>query len=70
MELLQDSEPGAIVAAPEGRAALTERLQQERHRQEHLRAHPQQDEGYRPQLPLEELRLRTPPNCMQPVKRT
>ena len=73
MELRQDSEPVAAGVgrerpeAREVRAALMERL-----RQEHLRAHPQQDEagGYRPQLPLEELRLRIPTSYMQPVKRT
>ena len=77
MELLQDSEAGAAVAgreppaAPEGRAALTERLRQGNLRLEHVRVeHPQDEARHSVQLPLEELRLRIPPNCMQPVKRT
>src|SRR5262245_45396969 len=74
MELLQDSEPEAAVAAPRLRAVVTalrlEQLRLEHLRPEHVRAEHPQDEVHSAQLLLAELRLRIPRNYMQPAKRT
>src|SRR5213078_3756273 len=76
MELLQDSEPGAAVAAPQLLAAVTARLQLEHLRPVHLRLahvraeHPQDEARHLAQSPREALRLPIPTSYMQPVKRT
>ena len=46
MELLQDSEPEAVVAAPELPAARTAHLRLEHLRLGHLRVRQQQDEAH------------------------